>query len=120
MQSAQPTGKQRIAVALSQLTTKEAPSGAQLRLMFLEKKGLDVLLDMLQVGGWLGVGGRVWLGGRAAGWQDGRGGEGYHRAPAPALAEWPDAAMPTWFRPSPRQPSLPARPSLLPAGPQPA
>ncbi|KAL4437552.1 hypothetical protein ABPG77_003533 [Micractinium sp. CCAP 211/92] len=48
MQSSQAQGKQRIAVALSQLTTKEQPSGAQLRLMFLEKKGLDVLLEMVQ------------------------------------------------------------------------
>ena len=64
MESAQPTGKQRIAVALSQLTTKDAPSGAQLRLMFLEKKGLDVLLDMLQVGGVLGAGWvACWAGG---------------------------------------------------------
>jgi HEAT repeat protein len=51
MQSSQAAGKQRIAVALAQLTTKEQPSGAQLRLIFLEKKGLDVLLDMVQVGG---------------------------------------------------------------------
>ena len=49
MQSSQPSGKQRIAIALSQLTTKEQPSGAQLRLMFLEKKGLDILLEMVQV-----------------------------------------------------------------------
>ncbi|PSC71051.1 ARM REPEAT PROTEIN INTERACTING WITH ABF2-like isoform B [Micractinium conductrix] len=48
MQSSQPSGKQRIAIALSQLTTKEQPSGAQLRLMFLEKKGLDILLEMVQ------------------------------------------------------------------------
>ena len=49
MQSSQAAGKQRIAVALSQLTSKEQPSGAQLRLIFLEKKALDVLLDMVQV-----------------------------------------------------------------------
>lgn len=54
MQSSQAAGRQRIAVALSQLTTKEQPSGAQMRLMFLEKKGLDVLLEMVQVGAaWL-------------------------------------------------------------------
>lgn len=50
MQSSQAAGRQRIAVALALLTSREVPSGAQLRLMFLEKKGLDVLLEMVQVG----------------------------------------------------------------------
>lgn len=51
MQSSQTGGKQRIAVALSQLTSREQPSGAQMRLMFLEKRGLEYLLDIVQVGG---------------------------------------------------------------------
>ena len=68
MQSSQAQGKQRIAIALSQLTTKEQPSGPQLRLMCLEKKGLDVLLEMVQVG--RGGGGRECSGtGRADTWQ---------------------------------------------------
>ncbi|KAI7836949.1 hypothetical protein COHA_009198 [Chlorella ohadii] len=46
MQSSNPSGKQRIAVALSQLTTRDQPSGAQLKLIFLEKKGMEVLLEM--------------------------------------------------------------------------
>lgn len=48
MQSSQTAGKQRIAVALSQLTSREQPSGAQMRLMFLEKRGLEYLLDIVQ------------------------------------------------------------------------
>lgn len=65
MQSSNPSGKQRIAVALSQLTTRDQPSGAQLKLIFLEKKGMEVLLEMVQVrragggevgGGWVAAG----------------------------------------------------------------
>ncbi len=68
MQSSQPTGKQRIAVALSQLTSKEQPSGSQLRLIFLEKKGLDILLEMVQVRGQRGAV-PAWLACREAGWR---------------------------------------------------
>lgn len=53
MQSSNPSGKQRIAVALSQLTTRDPPqpSGAQLKLIFVDKKGLETLLEMVQVRG---------------------------------------------------------------------
>lgn len=60
MQSSNPSGKQRIAVALSQLTTREQPSGAQLKLIFVEKKGLEVLLEMVQVRAWGRAGMACW------------------------------------------------------------
>ncbi len=39
--------RQRIAVALSLLTTADSPAAPALSLIFVEKKGLDVLLEML-------------------------------------------------------------------------
>jgi hypothetical protein len=38
--------KQRIAVALCHLTSADMP-GSSLELMFVEKKGLDILVDMV-------------------------------------------------------------------------
>lgn len=44
--SASPT-RERIALALTHLVTKDSPSGENLRTMFREKKGLDILLPLV-------------------------------------------------------------------------
>lgn len=101
MQSSQASGKQRIAVALSQLTTKEQPSGAQLRLIFLEKKGLDVLLEMVQVRGQR----RAGCAGRQAGAE----------AAAAARHAWPPRLPSNHGRPPLFALSLPRRTRTRPA-----
>ena len=49
MQGGATAARDRIAVGLTHLVTKETPGGANLQTMFREKKGLDLLLPLITV-----------------------------------------------------------------------